>query len=93
MWFLRQMGFQLQEDKHAYWGIVFRNSCRHAEECVAVAHGQADQERGQIFSEDLQAVSEIPFAHCGLCTKTLSHQTMPQHARKLLCNDCHSAYH
>ena len=27
-WFLSLLGFQLQERKHAYWSIVFRNSCR-----------------------------------------------------------------
>ena len=45
MWFLSLLGFQLQEHKHAYWGIVFRNSWQNAEECVAEAHGLAEHER------------------------------------------------
>ena len=48
------------------------------------------------FQEFMQTAeecgSEIPFAHRGFCTKTLSHQAMPQQARKLV-GICDSAYH
>ena len=82
MWFLSQFGLQQQETEAYGLELRFQEFMQTAEECVAEAHGQAEQERGRVFRQS--GGSEIPFAHHGLCTKTLSHQTMPQQARKLM---------
>ena len=83
------LGFQLQEHKHAHWGIVFKNSCRMRRSALLRRMASLSMSASDMVV-DLQG--EISSAHCGPCTKTLSHQTMPQQARKLLGNDC-SAYH
>ena len=63
---------------------------QNAEKCVAEAHGLDEHERirygGRSVGVGFRLRTVVP------CTKTLSHQTMTQQARKLLGDNC-SAYH
>ena len=49
MWFLSQFGLQQQETEAYGLGLRFQEFMQTAEECVAEAHGQAEQERGRFF--------------------------------------------
>ena len=86
----QSIGFLSTRTQACVLGHCFQEFMQKAEECVAEAHGLAEHERSRYGGRF--ARGEISSAHCGPCTKTLSHQTMSKQARKLLGNNC-SAYH
>ena len=82
----QSIGFLSTRTQACVLGHCFQEFMQKAEECVAEAHGLALHERIRSAGVKFSA------AHCGPRTKTVSHQTMPQQARKLLGIDC-STHH